>query len=262
MQEYIYICSITKQYKMANFYHNSLNEEQSNELRLRMEKAKSDTFQVYELAKTFKTLWRWKAHNLYQEIYKTTIQSETIGRALNDLCAMGYLIDTGNREKSGKGSGSNIVYRVCDVEPVDPIKIPKSISTKLSFIDREDGSPKLDWDSMLEEFISKFDYYDKVFSQIEPKVELPTNENELELYIHEMIVKANDNLKPCIGAVVGRYLALLREEGVLESFDYKRDEDDRLKTIIKVTEPTQIPTVRQRLNQLYLQEKRRSKQTN
>lgn len=242
---------------MAEFYHNSLNEEQSNELRLRMEKAKSDTFQVYELAKTFKTLWRWKAYNLYKEVYKTELQETECGRALNDLCAMGYLIDTGERVKSGKGSGINFVYRVCDVEPVNPIKIPKTISAKLTFIDREDGSPQLDWDTMLEEFIGKFEYYDKIFSPVKPKVELPTNQNELELYIHEMIVKANSNLEPCIGAVVGRYLADLRDEGVLQSFDYQRDKDDRLKTIIKVSEPTQIPTVRERLNKLYLEQKRR-----
>ena len=246
---------------MAEFYHNSLNEEQSEELRLRMEKAKSDTFQIYELAKTFKTLWRWKAYNLYKEVYKKELQETECGRALNDLCAMGYLIDTGERVKSGKGSAVNYVYRVCDVEPVNPIKIPKTISAKLTFIDREDGSPQLDWDTMLEEFINKFNYYDNIFCPVEPTVQLPTNENELELYIHEMIVKANSNLEPCIGAVVGRYLADLRDEGVLQSFDYQRDEDNRLKTIIKVTEPTQIPTVRERLNKLYLEQKKRFNST-
>jgi predicted transcriptional regulator len=148
---------------MANFYHNTLNEEESNELRIRMEKAESDTFRVYEMAKTFKTLWRWKTVQLHHQIYKQEIQESVAGRALNDLCAMGYLVDTGERIKSEKG-GRNFVYEVCDVEPVNPIKIPKSICVKLQFIEDEDGNYKLDMEKMSEEFISKLDHYDDLFN--------------------------------------------------------------------------------------------------
>jgi predicted transcriptional regulator len=148
---------------MANFYHNTLNEEETNELRIRMEKAESDTLRVYEMAKTFKTLWRWKTVQLHHQVYKSEIQESVAGRALNDLCAMGYLVDTGERIKSEKG-GRNFVYEVCDVEPVNPIKIPKKICVNLQFIEDEDGNYKLDMEKMSEEFISKLDYYDDLFN--------------------------------------------------------------------------------------------------
>ena len=147
---------------MSGFFHNSLNEDQTNELFGRMSKAKSDTMRVYELSKSFDTLWRWKAYHLHREIYRYEMQETVIGRALNDLCAMGYIVDTGEKVKSEKGA-PNIIYRIAEVEPINPIKIPKSISSKLNFIEKEDGSVELDWDTMLNEFITKFEYYDKIF---------------------------------------------------------------------------------------------------
>ena len=147
---------------MANFYHNSLNEQETQELRNRMDKAKSDTMRIYELSKSFGKLWRWKAFHLHNEIYHYQIQETVVGRALNDLCAMGYLIDTGEKVKSEKGA-PNIVYLKADVEPINPIKIPKSISTKLDFIENEDGTVELNWDAMLDEYISKFEHLNNIF---------------------------------------------------------------------------------------------------
>jgi hypothetical protein len=148
---------------MANFYHNTLNEEESNELRIRMEKAKSDTFRVYEMAKTFKTLWRWKVVPLHSEIYKHEMQESIAGRALYDLCAMGYLFDTGERIKSEKGA-PNIVYKISDVEPTNPVYIPKKICVNFQFIEDENGNYKLDMEKMSDEFISKLDHYDNLFN--------------------------------------------------------------------------------------------------
>ena len=148
---------------MATYFYNTLNESESKELLQRMEKAKSDTFRVYELAKTFKTLWRWKVVQLHNEIFKYDMQETVAGRALNDLCAMGYLIDTGKTQVSEKGA-PNKVYQVCDVEPVNPIKIPKKICVELQFIEDENGVIQLDMDKMSDEFISKMNYYDNIFN--------------------------------------------------------------------------------------------------
>jgi hypothetical protein len=107
----------------------------------------------------------------------------------------------------------------------------------------------------IDKIMNKFNLEEKPI----PKVVLPKNDNELEIYIHEKILEANANRRTNVGAVIGRYLAELKEEGVLVSFDYERDVDNRLKTIITVSEPTHIPTIKERLNKLYLQEKRRFK---
>jgi hypothetical protein len=153
---------------MANlvYYHNTLSDQDTNELRLRGEKAKSDTFRVLELAKTFKTLHRWKAFHLYKEIYpkyRDTIQTDVIGRALSDLCAMGYLVDTNTTIKAEKGAG-NKVYEIADVLPTNPIKIPKKICVELKFIEDEFGNLQLDLNSMSDEFIGKLNYYDNIFT--------------------------------------------------------------------------------------------------
>lgn len=90
---------------------------------------------------------------------------------------------------------------------------------------------------------------------------LPTNKIELEYYLHSLFLKANSNLTHSnIGARVGRYLHNMRSEGILESFEYKRDTNNNLKTIITVgSEPTQIQRFKDVMNKLYLQEKKWSK---
>lgn len=148
---------------MANYYYNTLNEGDQEQLKIRMDKAKSDTFRVYELAKTFKTLWRWKVVQLHNEIYRQEMQETVAGRALNDLCAMGYLIDTNETQLSEKGA-PNKVYRVCDVEPINPIKIPKKICVELQYMEDENGNIQLDMERMSDEFISKMSHYDNLFN--------------------------------------------------------------------------------------------------
>jgi hypothetical protein len=90
---------------------------------------------------------------------------------------------------------------------------------------------------------------------------LPTNTIELEYYLHDLFLKANNNLTHRnIGPRVGRYLCNMRAQGILKSFDYQRDSDNKLKTIITVgSEPTQISTFKDTMNRLYLQEKKWSK---
>jgi hypothetical protein len=146
------------------FFHNSLNEEQTNELVQRMKNAESETMKIYELAKIFKTLWRRKAHQLYIEIYgDTSFQPEEAGRALSDLCCMGYLTDTCETVKEIKGA-PNKIYRLADVEPINPIKIPKKITVPLQFIETSNGNYELDLEKMSQEFISKLDYWDNILS--------------------------------------------------------------------------------------------------
>jgi hypothetical protein len=147
---------------MATYYHNTLNERESLELRNRMDKAESDTFKVYELAKIFKTLWRSKTHELYTEIYNSNIQPEVIGRALSDLCAMGYLFDTKTTELGNKGA-KQMVYQLSDVEPINPIKIPKKICVTLQFTEIN-GKFELDIETMSNEFIDKLNFYDNIFN--------------------------------------------------------------------------------------------------
>lgn len=93
---------------------------------------------------------------------------------------------------------------------------------------------------------------------------LPTNTKELEYYLHDLFLKANSNLTHTnIGARVGRYLHNMKSQGILNSFEYQRDTENKLKTIITVgSEPTQIQRFKDVMNKLYLQEKKWSKMTN
>lgn len=90
---------------------------------------------------------------------------------------------------------------------------------------------------------------------------LPTNTVELEYYLHDLFLKANNNLTHTnIGARIGRYLCNLRSRGTIQDFKYHRDPDNKLKTIITVgSEPNQISTFLNVMNKLYLQEKKWSK---
>ena len=90
---------------------------------------------------------------------------------------------------------------------------------------------------------------------------LPRNTVELEYYLHELFLKANNNLTHSnIGARIGRYLCNLRAKGTIKDFEYYRDKDNRLKTIITVgSEPNQISTFLDVMNRLYIQEKKWSK---
>ena len=90
---------------------------------------------------------------------------------------------------------------------------------------------------------------------------LPTNTVELEYYLHELFLKANKNLTHTnIGARIGRYLCNLRSKGTIIDFEYHRDSDNRLKTIVTLgSKPTQISTFLDIMNKLYIQEKKWSK---
>ena len=152
---------------MANkplmYYHNTLNEADTSELKRRMEQAESETLQIYELAKIFKRLSRRQAYFLYQEIFKREIQVEEVGRALSDLRAMGYLLETDERIKADKGA-YNMIYELNPNPPKDPIKIPKKICVPLKFKENENGDMELDLEGMSDEFISKLNHWDNIFS--------------------------------------------------------------------------------------------------
>lgn len=80
---------------------------------------------------------------------------------------------------------------------------------------------------------------------------------KFEYYLHEIIQQANPNLITNIGPRVGRKLADLRDFGILETFHYVRDDNNRLRTIITVgSKPTQILTFKNKMNEWYLQEKK------
>jgi hypothetical protein len=151
---------------MANnqFFYNTLDEAETQELRTRIDKAEKDTFKIYEICKTFKNVWRRQMFYLYKEIYNHELQAEVIGRALTDLCSMGYLIDTGTTEIGDMGA-PNKVYRVCDKEPINPMKIPKKICVEMKFIENDKGLLELDMDAMSDEFIQKMGYWDNIFTK-------------------------------------------------------------------------------------------------
>jgi len=142
------------------YFHNSLNEELTEELRGRMEKAESDTMQVYELCKSFDIMSRRKGYYLYKEVYGKELQVEEIGRSLTDLCLMGLLIDTGTSEMGDKGA-RNKVYQYNPDPPLNPIKIPRKICVPLQFIETETGI-ELDMESMSQVFIEKMGHYDNI----------------------------------------------------------------------------------------------------
>jgi hypothetical protein len=218
---------------------------------------------VLLLFKTYGTLSNDDVNDLYNYYwpsFKLETQKTSTSRSRKTLLESKIIVECGTT--ISHYNRTITLYTIVD----NPPEIIKSQSFKQTIPDTinipfiVEDEKYIDFDLFWQEASKQVGHYMTKFNLEEkpkPKVVLPTNENELELYIHEMIVKANSNIEPCIGAVVGRYLADLRDEGVLESFDYQRDEDDRLKTIIKVTEPTQIPTVRERLNKLYLEQKRR-----
>ena len=140
------------------YFHNSLNEEETSELKRRMDKAKSDTYQVYELCKSYRYLSRRRGFYLYKEVYGKELQVEEVGRALTDLCLMGLLFDTGKTEMGDKGA-KNKIYEYNPNPPENIVKIPKKICVDIEVIETEDGF-KLDMDKMSQEFISKMDHYE------------------------------------------------------------------------------------------------------
>jgi hypothetical protein len=147
---------------MANltYFHNSLNEEETSDLRRRMDKAESDTFQVYELCKSYRFMSRRKGYHLYKEVYGKELQVEEIGRSLTNLCCMGLLIDTGRTEMADMGA-RNKVYEYNPNPPKNPIKIPKKITVTILINETENGF-ELDMEKMSDDFISKMDYYENL----------------------------------------------------------------------------------------------------
>jgi hypothetical protein len=232
-----------------------------DELRRAVKSCEDQDQRVLLLFKTYGTLSNEDLNDLYNYYwppFKLETQKTSTSRSRKTLLESKIIIECGTT--ISHYNRTITLYTIVD-NPPEIIKsqsfkqtIPDTIKIPFIVIDEK----YVDFDLFWEDASKQVGYMMTKFN-LEPKqkeeVVLPTNENELELYIHEKILEVNEDRRTNIGAVIGRYLADLREEGVLQSFDYKRDEDDRLKTIIKVTEPTQIPTVRQRLNQLYLKEK-------
>jgi hypothetical protein len=139
---------------MADYFHDTLNEETLEQLRSREIKAKADADKILELAKVVDTIWGWKAYHLFQIAYGYEIGIDVARRSLNDLCAMDFIIDTGERVKSEKGM-PNFVYRINPVPPVNPIKIPKSLSVSIQLMKLDDGSFDLDIEAMVNELGEK-----------------------------------------------------------------------------------------------------------
>lgn len=142
------------------FYHNTTNIN-GEELRQRMDLCKSQTMEVYELAKDLGTIWRWKLIDVYEEYRGHRLLDAVASRALSDLRAMGYLIETGEKVRGNRGA-LNVVYKVNQNPPVNPIKIPKKICVELKFTENEDGDFVFDPEGMNEEWQSKLNYWTNI----------------------------------------------------------------------------------------------------
>ena len=143
---------------MENYFHNTLNEETLLQLRSREIKAKSDADKVLELCKVVDKIWGWKAYHLFEIAYGYTIGIDVARRSLNDLCAMDYILDTGEKVKSEKGM-PNFVYTINPVQPVNPIKIPKSLSASIQLIKLDNGLFDLDIEAMVNELGEKMEVF-------------------------------------------------------------------------------------------------------
>jgi hypothetical protein len=224
----------------------------------------TQNYRVKYLFELYGTLTDEDVFNLYNYYWPSTDpnkpnkqSSTTRSRIALTKPDVGILIYCGDR--TGSYDKTVQLYTMVKNPEVIPPTFKREIPDTIKIPFEVEDECFVDLDLLYDRCAQQADLIMNKFNlEVKPKEEvvLPTNENELELYIHEKILEANANRQTNIGAVIGRYLADLRDEGILESFDYKRDNDNRLKTIIKVTEPTQIPTIKDRLNKLYLKEKR------
>jgi hypothetical protein len=143
-------------------YYNTTNID-GEELRQRMESCESQNMEILELAREVKTIWRWKLIELYQQYKGQLLLDAVASRALSDLRAMGYLIETGEKVRGSRGA-FNIIYEINPNPPIDPIKIPKKICVALRFVENQDGELELDLEGMSDEFISKLNHWDGIFT--------------------------------------------------------------------------------------------------
>lgn len=143
-------------------YYNTTDID-GEELRQRMEHCESQNMEILELAREVKTIWRWKLIELYQQYKGITLLDAVASRALSDLRAMGYLIETGEKIRGSRGA-FNLIYEINPNPPADPIKIPKKICVNMKFKENENGEMELDLEGMADEYISKSSYWDSIFS--------------------------------------------------------------------------------------------------
>lgn len=244
---------------MAIYYNTT--EIDGEELLIRMKACKSQNMRVYELIKEVKTLWRWKLVELYQQFYGVTLQESVAGRALSTLCSQGYLFDTGEKIRGIKGAPNNI-YQISDTPPTNPITIPKKICVTFQFTIGKNGDEYLDVNRMLKEFNSKLNYYNDLLGGPEiEEDEVPEGYTILNYKLHDIFLKENPTLTHTnVGPRVGRYLFGLLHDGIIMKFEHKRDNDNVLQTYITVgSEPTEIQTFKDKMNEIIKQERKWSK---
>jgi hypothetical protein len=243
---------------MATIYHNT-TDISGEELKQRIERCKGQNKQFLELFRIFHNMTKWEARRQYIQ-HCRHIDEIQPQRAINALCKQGHIYKSTEKWKEERGA-ENFVYKLFPTDGSFPEDFNMNSLDKIyTVVIFNDGV--LDEEATRQSFEKKLAKKVKEYQQeMIEEATLPTNTIDLEYYLHDLFLKANSKLTTTnIGPRVGRYLNELRTDGILLSYEYQRDGDNKLKTIVTVgSEPTQISTFKDKMNEIYLQEKKWSK---
>lgn len=105
---------------------------------------------IYELFKTFGSLTKWDAYDIYGEIHQPILPS-SVGRSISSLLNLGVI--TKGELVEGDMGAPNTLYKIVDGSPEQLNKqtikrAPKSISIKIEFKMDDNNEPIIDIDKM------------------------------------------------------------------------------------------------------------------
>jgi hypothetical protein len=139
-------------------------EVTEQELKDKIETCKNQDNKIYQLFKTFGSMTKWDAYDLYNYFHGHILDS-SVGRSIATLSNQGIIAKTGILVQSDMGSSNNL-YKIMD-ESIDVVgayfnqRTPKSISVKVITKTNADGTQELDYEAMVEELGNKMDLLSK-----------------------------------------------------------------------------------------------------
>jgi predicted transcriptional regulator len=128
-----------------------VDEEQ---LRQSIQRCSNQDQKVYELFKTFGSMTKWDAYDLYCELHSPILNS-SVGRSIASLLSMGVI--TKGEQVDGDMGVPNTLYSLVSGSPDELTRqhsqrVPKSISVKIEFEMNENGQPQIAIEKMYDEF--------------------------------------------------------------------------------------------------------------
>lgn len=138
--------------KIRSYYKTT--ELDNSRLKEAINRCTNQDSKVYELFKSFGSMTKWDAYDLYGEIHQPILPS-SVGRSISSLLSLG-VITKGELVEGDMGS-PNTLYHIIGNAPTElsrqpSIRTPKSVSTKIEFKLNEYDVPVIDIDKMYNSF--------------------------------------------------------------------------------------------------------------